>query len=283
MAGTDHNNLTGAIAIHPAAYVQTSDPGAVGAYKFWVDTSTAAPYQLKQRNAANSAWVNIGVRDSLADPTTTRGDILRRDSSVLTRLAIGTAGTFLGSNGTDPSWGNTAAHYAASGLTGATGPSRYVGGTTGGSPVTGTFAVGDFVIDHAGKFWVCTGAGTPGTWTQSSGNMTNPMISNQDVIVGTTAGSPTRLGVGANGQVLTVSAGLVSWQNSAAGFSNPMTSPGDMIHGSTAGAPSRLPVGANGQVMKVIGGLPGWANESGGGGGAIATVATSLYLTQHCI
>ena len=54
---------------------------------------------------------------------------------------------------------------SVSGLTGATAPSRYVGGTTSGAPTTGTFAVGDFVIDQTGKVWVCTIAGTPGTWT----------------------------------------------------------------------------------------------------------------------
>jgi hypothetical protein len=275
--------LTGGSAVHQAAYVQSSDPGTVGAYKFWVDTSTATPYQLKQRNAANAAWINIGVRDSLSDPTTTRGDIIRRDASALVRLAIGSSGTFLRSDGTDPSWSNTAAHFAASGLTGAVAPSRYVGATTGGAPVTGTFAVGDFAIDHAGKFWVCTGAGSPGTWTQSSGNMTNPMTANQDVIVGAAAGLPARLGVGANGQVLTVSAGVVSWQNSAAGFSNPMTLPGDMIHGTTAGAPARLAIGANNQILRVVGGLPGWSNESGGSGGVSTTNAANVYLARNFI
>ena len=52
-----------------------------------------------------------------------------------------------------------------SGLTGATAASRYVGGTSSGAPGSGTFAVGDFVIDHAGKVWICTTAGSPGTWT----------------------------------------------------------------------------------------------------------------------
>jgi len=57
---------------------------------------------------------------------------------------------------------------APSGLTGATGASRYVGGTTGGAPTSGTFAVGDFVVDQSGKVWICTVAGTPGTWTSGS-------------------------------------------------------------------------------------------------------------------
>ena len=50
------------------------------------------------------------------------------------------------------------------GLTGATAATRYAGGTVSGAPVSGTFAVGDFVIDESGAVWICTVAGTPGTW-----------------------------------------------------------------------------------------------------------------------
>ncbi|MDP9416044.1 MAG: hypothetical protein M3Q08_18540, partial [Pseudomonadota bacterium] len=57
----------------------------------------------------------------------------------------------------------------ASGLTGATAASRYVGATTSGAPTTGTFAVGDYVIDQTAKIWICTTDGTPGTWTQLGG------------------------------------------------------------------------------------------------------------------
>jgi len=53
---------------------------------------------------------------------------------------------------------------APAGLTGATAASRYVGGTTGGAPASGTFAVGDYVVDQTGVLWVCITAGSPGTW-----------------------------------------------------------------------------------------------------------------------
>ena len=58
---------------------------------------------------------------------------------------------------------------APSGLTGATTPSRYVGGTVTGAPSTGTFAVNDFVTSQDGKVWICTSAGSPGVWTAVSG------------------------------------------------------------------------------------------------------------------
>ena len=54
----------------------------------------------------------------------------------------------------------------ATGLPGATAASRYAGATTSGAPTTGTFAVGDFIVDQSGAMWVCTVAGTPGTWVK---------------------------------------------------------------------------------------------------------------------
>ena len=55
------------------------------------------------------------------------------------------------------------------GLTGATAATRYVGATASGAPASGTFAVGDFAIDQTGKVYVCTVAGSPGTWAQAGG------------------------------------------------------------------------------------------------------------------
>ena len=52
----------------------------------------------------------------------------------------------------------------ATGLPGATAASRHAGATTSGAPTTGTFAVGDYVVDQTGAMYVCTVAGTPGTW-----------------------------------------------------------------------------------------------------------------------
>jgi hypothetical protein len=65
----------------------------------------------------------------------------------------------------------TAPSFAAAGLSGATAASRYAGATISGHPATGTWAAGDWVIDQAGTIWICTAAGTPGTWaTVSTGN-----------------------------------------------------------------------------------------------------------------
>lgn len=53
--------------------------------------------------------------------------------------------------------------------TGASASARFMGGTTSGAPLTGSFIAGDFIIDQTGKVYICTAAGTPGTWQQVSG------------------------------------------------------------------------------------------------------------------
>jgi hypothetical protein len=78
------------------------------------------------------------------------------DANLLNQLAPLSGATFTGEV--------VAPDFKASGLTGATAASRYVGGTTNGAPVSGTFAVGDFIIDQTSTIWVCLVAGTPGTW-----------------------------------------------------------------------------------------------------------------------
>ncbi len=50
-------------------------------------------------------------------------------------------------------------------LTGATQAARFVGATTSGAPASGTFAVGDVVVARDGHVFVCTTAGSPGTFT----------------------------------------------------------------------------------------------------------------------
>lgn len=52
----EHEDVT---SIHRIAHVSSIDPGAVGAYKGWIDTTTT-PHILKVRNAGNSAWVQVG-------------------------------------------------------------------------------------------------------------------------------------------------------------------------------------------------------------------------------
>ena len=60
----------------------------------------------------------------------------------------------------------TGTAHVSTGLTGATTQVRYVGGVTGSvAPTSGTFALGDVVVGTGGVIFVCTTAGTPGTWS----------------------------------------------------------------------------------------------------------------------
>ena len=61
---------------------------------------------------------------------------------------------------------NAAVPLVSGGLTGATSAMRFVGATTSGAPGSGTFLKGDVAGDQTGKLWMCTTAGSPGTWTQ---------------------------------------------------------------------------------------------------------------------
>lgn len=62
--------------------------------------------------------------------------------------------------------------FQATGLTGATAASRWVGATATGSPASGTFSVGDWVTTQDGKIFICTVAGSPGTWVQPAPALT---------------------------------------------------------------------------------------------------------------
>ena len=53
-----------------------------------------------------------------------------------------------------------------SGLTGAVAGTRFAGATVSGAPVSGTFDLGDYVVGQDGAIWICTLAGSPGTWVQ---------------------------------------------------------------------------------------------------------------------
>jgi len=70
----------------------------------------------------------------------------------------------------------------ATGLPGATAASRHAGATASGAPTTGTFAVGDYIVDQSGAMYVCTVAGTPGTW-QLSGVSVNQNVAGKNFLI----------------------------------------------------------------------------------------------------
>ena len=75
-------------AIHKARYIQSSDPGAVGAGKEWLDTTTT-PAIHKKRNAGDSGWDIVPgnaawgatVAKTTAYTATTSDYTIRRDAT----------------------------------------------------------------------------------------------------------------------------------------------------------------------------------------------------------
>lgn len=128
-----------------------------------------------------------------------------------TKLPL-TGGTLSGAlNGTTATWSgeDKATDFYPTGLTGATAATRYVGGTANGAPTSGTFKVGDFIVDQTATVWVCTTAGTPGTWS--------PTISSHIVLRSASAT--------ANREETTVFSGSTAGQT--------ITAPANPIDGST--------------------------------------------------
>lgn len=90
--------------------------------------------------------------------------------------------------------------------------------------------------------------------------MVNPMTTAEDLIKGGVSGAPTRLAVGSNTHVLTVTGGVVGWAAPVTGFANPMTTAGDLITGGASGTPGRMAISANdGDILSVVSGALAWA------------------------
>jgi hypothetical protein len=80
----------------------------------------------------------------------------------------------------------TIANRISAQMSGATAQSGYVGGTSGAVPASGTFQVGDLVIDGAvGVTRICTVSGTPGTWVSQAS------VKLQEIVLSTASSSVT--------------------------------------------------------------------------------------------
>ena len=106
----------------------------------------------------------------------------------------------------------------------------------------------------------------------------NPMTAVNDLIIGGSSGTPTRLAAPSSaGFVLTFTAAGIAWaaaSGGGGGMANPMTAAGDLIIGASGGSPTALAVGNAGQVLTVINkatGQLGWVTPSSSGGGSDPT------------
>ena len=126
--------------------------------KIWVCTTAGSPGTWTQITSSNGGVTSFNSRAGAVAPTS--GDYTAAQVTNAADKSSASAQTFTGNL--------SAPTVSASGLTGTTAASRYVGGTTSGAPTSGTFALGDYIIDQTGVIWICTTAGSPGTWTKGA-------------------------------------------------------------------------------------------------------------------
>jgi hypothetical protein len=174
-----HDGLNAPDAIHPAAFVGATDPSLVPA-------NQVTPFKL---------WID----------TSAAAPVLRY------RDAAGTAWVAL----------TTADHGALGGLGDDDHP-QYLklalvdakGDLLVGTGVDALARVPVGLVDQVLTADPLAAAGV--AWKPPVPTLVNPMTTAQDLIVGGTAGAPTRLGVGTDGQVLAVVAGALAWTASSA-------------------------------------------------------------------
>jgi ribosomal protein S6E (S10) len=128
--------------------------------------SPASGKVLTSDTAGNATW-GVPSSSPVASVFTRTGSVVAVSGDYLAAQVTGAADT--GSSSQQTFVGNLSAPVViARGLSGATTASRYVGGVSNGAPTSGSFAVGDYVIDQTGKLWICTAAGSPGVWSNAA-------------------------------------------------------------------------------------------------------------------
>lgn len=151
----------------------------------------------------------------------------------------------LGNTGASSSGGGSAIISSGPGSTSGNGKVSVVAGDAPGYLV-------DKLVAGSGVGIALVGSSPDEQMEISTSGLTNPMTTQDDIIVAGAGGTPSRLAKGSSGYVLTVDpvSGHLAW-DVAPGFTNPMITADDLIVGGTGGAATRLGKGADGQVLTV--------------------------------
>ena len=144
--------------------------GGVSGAPSWgkVSLTAAVSGTLPIANGGTGQTTASGAFDALA-PTTTRGDIIFRNATTNTRLAVGTANQALLSNGTDPVWGLVSLSAGVTGtLPVANGGTNITSYTTGDILyASGATTLSKLAAAAAGSVLISNGAGTAPSWSST--------------------------------------------------------------------------------------------------------------------
>ncbi len=144
--------------------------GGVSGAPSWgkVSLTAAVSGTLPIANGGTGQTTASGAFDALA-PTTTRGDIIYRNATTNTRLAVGTANQALLSDGTDPVWGLVSLSAGVTGtLPVANGGTNITSYTTGDILyASGATTLSKLAAAAAGSVLISNGAGTAPSWSST--------------------------------------------------------------------------------------------------------------------
>lgn len=165
VAATDFSatGLTGAVL--PSRYVGATSVGAPASGTF-----VMGDWAIDQAGTIHIC-ITGGTPGTWAEMTSNTYTQTLTNKTLATPTLTGTttAGSINVSGNVSVSGSSSAQVFPCSGSTGATVAAGFVGGTAGGHPTSGGHGLGDFVVDNTGNMWVCTAAGTPGTWQAVGG------------------------------------------------------------------------------------------------------------------
>lgn len=268
-----HATLAGTELHDAFHFVQETDPGAVGAGKYWLQISTA---EVKRRNVANDDWtlVSTAKQGTVTSVAVAAPDVFSVSGSPITN------------NGTITlSFVNQVAHKVFAAPSGSTGSPTFRTLVASDLPISNSSGI--TLLDSSGTLVIGTtglaadstttkgdilarGSSTLGKlgvgpngyvltadstqpkgmdWSATASTYTDPLTTKGD-LVARSSSATTRLGVGSNGQVITADSAEATgfkWATPAVGFSSPLTTKGDILVFSTIN--DRLPIGSNGNLL----------------------------------
>jgi hypothetical protein len=238
----------------------------------------------------------VNLEGGFADPMTTRGDLIfKNSSSVTTRLGAGTANQVLQSDGTDISWQsltasdvtdfdtevsnntdvtNNTTHRTSDGTDHA-----YINQdvTTSGTPsfstVTATTFYGNLDTNVAAAGLTVSGTSIVADGTDSNIDITITPKGNAGIVLPNAAGAPS---VTTNKLYQTGGVLYFDGVNLEPGFDDPMTTRGDLIFRNSSNVTDRLGVGTVGQLLMSDGTDFDWEDLTTALGD-VTTVSSSTY------